>query len=121
MFVCHKCDTPPCCNPAHLFIGTPSDNVHDMIAKGRRRFGKIDSERRRANTRAAWKRSTRMPFGERHYAARLTADQVAAIRDRYALGGVRQVDLAKEYGVSQTHISSIVIGTTWSRRLGESA
>lgn len=35
MMACHHCDTPACVNPSHLYVGTPSDNVQDMLRRGR--------------------------------------------------------------------------------------
>lgn len=37
--VLHRCDHPPCCNPAHLFLGTPQINAIDREQKGRRPTG----------------------------------------------------------------------------------
>lgn len=87
----HTCDNPPCINPAHLIPGTHRDNSQDMVKRGRQRDQR----------------------GVKHNMHRLVPEQVARIRERYAAGGIRQQDLAEEYGVTQTCISAIVRGKTW--------
>jgi len=83
--VLHKCDVRLCVNPDHLFLGTKTDNAADKVAKGRQ-------ER-----------------GEQHHAARLTGSDVRAIRsDQRA-----QRLIASDYGVCQTHVSRIKLGTRW--------
>ena len=43
-FVCHRCDNPPCINLEHLFVGSQTDNMQDMSAKGRAGLSKLTVE-----------------------------------------------------------------------------
>jgi DNA-binding transcriptional regulator YiaG len=90
--VCHRCDNPPCCNPAHLHLGSNTDNSLDK-----------------------W-RSHTQPVGETHHNAKLSTQEINEIRARYETGGVLMRDLAAEYGVGQATISRWV--SRKSRALG---
>lgn len=90
-FILHQCDNPGCVNPGHFKIGTYADNQREAYARGRRKGYK----------------------GADHANAKLSNSQVKEIRERYRKGGIRQVDLAMEYGVSQLCISGVVRGKTY--------
>src|SRR3990167_1210519 len=74
LWVLHHCDNPACVNPDHLFVGTQTDNMQDMISKGRSEYLGIS--------------------GENNHQAHLTTDIVKIIRKRYAFGGITQQKLA---------------------------
>lgn len=79
-----------CINIRHLCLGTPASNMRDRKVAGRHTKG------------------TEVPQ------SRLTPDQIIAIRERMAGGGVYQRDLAQEYGVSQATISLVAARKRWA-------
>lgn len=91
LWVLHRCDNPECTNPDHLFLGTPTDNVRDMVRKGR-------------DNRAAKRR-----IGEENGVAKLTWDIVRQIRSTNECGSV----LAEQFGVSKSCVSQVRTGKSW--------
>lgn len=90
----HRCDNPPCVNPAHLEVGTQADNMQDKVRRGR-----CGSAR-----------------GEAVGNAKLTADKVREIR-RLHRADIGVVDLAAAYGVSHHAIHCVVERKTWKHVL----
>lgn len=87
--VLHRCDNPPCCNPAHLWVGTQQDNMSDMKAKGRQ------------------------SRGERFPHSKLNADSVRLIR-KLLTEGEPVVALARAFRVSPPVIRKLRDGKTWT-------
>lgn len=101
-FACHKCDTPLCVNPDHLYEGTIQSNSDDKVARGRQSTGDRVKHRNR---------------GESHYAAKLTESDVIAIR----ASSESPTNLARIYRISTTAILRALNGVTWKHIKSEKA
>lgn len=89
MVACHKCDNPNCCNPRHLFVGTPRENNDDKVLKGRN------------------------PKGQSHGMARLTDAQTAEILSLKPTSGKRLAagvpqEIANKYGITKQYVSELM-------------
>lgn len=87
MVVRHTCDNTWCVQPLHLILGTTQDNVADRVARGRTQMG------------------------EAHYSAKLTEDEVRAIR----IDMRSQRKIASDYGVNKSTVSNIKTMKTWKQ------
>lgn len=101
--VCHTCDTPRCCNPAHHFLGTQRDNALDMWEKGRGASGDRSGSRTMPERR---------PRGSQNPRAKITEADVPAIRARFA-DGTTVATLAREYDVHWRTMFMLVQRKTW--------
>ena len=113
MEVCHTCDTPWCCNPKHLYMGTHQQNMQDRSRKGRG-GGSLGAKTGIRNPIVDFPvREPNRASGSRNAHSKLTEDQVRRIRIRYAEGNISQRALAKEYGVNPAQIGFIVRWQVW--------
>lgn len=90
LFICHKCDNPPCCNPDHLFAGTPKENLQDASQK------------------------KRMVWGAKSHYAKLTEAQVLEIRE---MDGTHK-QIGDLYGISRSAVGLIKNNVNWKHLKG---
>lgn len=85
----HKCDNPPCVNPAHLEIGTHADNAQDAVMRNRTAKGSANGM------------------------AKLHPAEVNGINLMLATGKYYQWEIGNAFNVSQTLVSHIKLGKAW--------
>jgi hypothetical protein len=85
--VCHRCDNPPCVNPAHLFLGTMRDNLRDAAAKGR----------------------TGPQRGGSAVCRKVTDEHVREIRERAAAGEDPRT-IAPDYDIGRMYVYTLALG-----------
>jgi hypothetical protein len=87
--VCHRCDNPPCVNPAHLFVGRPADNTADAVRKGRWAVGtkKVNAKLTDADVRAI--RASTLTYKELALKFNVSKQLICFIRTRRAWKHIR--------------------------------
>lgn len=107
--VLHNCpggDNPACCNPAHLWLGTQTDNILDMEEKGRAKHPAGMSNGLRKHPESV-KRGTLASN------AILNDEKVREIRRLYHSGTISVKEIAEKYGVTSTCIGLVGLRKSW--------
>ena len=101
--ICHSCDTRLCVNPAHLWEGTPHDNIQDAVTKGRMAAG----------DRHYLRKNPSRVEGSHNPQAKIQEADVPIIR-ALAQAGCTHKSLSLRYGVSRSAVSMIIERRTWT-------
>lgn len=96
IYVCHRCDNPPCQNPAHWFKGTPRANNEDMMLKDRGVSGFGTGENHHNNSWVTW-------------------EIVDEMRRMHATQRYTHQQIADHFGADRRHVTDILGGKIWKR------
>jgi len=114
--ICHKCDTPACVNPEHLFAGTQADNMRDAVNKNRMPSGDKSPSRLRPELISAgvrkWAKEhpERLARGEKR--SKLSEADIRKIRGLCS-DGVAQTKIAAMFSIHQVSVSMINLRKRW--------
>lgn len=89
LWVLHRCDNTICVRPSHLFLGTQTDNMQDMVAKNRHLKG------------------------EENLSSKLTDKDVILIRQLCESRTMTKSEIAREYGITGKHVDLLVRRKYW--------
>lgn len=132
LMVLHKCDNPPCCNPAHLFTGTAADNANDRDFKGRQAKGDKNGSRLHPELLSRGERHSNIMYrvaargmrngrythpertarGERSANSKLNDSAVLEMRALHATG-LSYAEISRRFGVAPINARFAIIGRTW--------
>lgn len=98
MCVLHRCDTPACVRPSHLFVGSKAENNRDMVVKGRHVPGGT-----RCGANGKWKRGPEWYLSRGMLPRQLCAGEIRKDRD----SGMTYKELADKHGCSVSHACRI--------------
>jgi hypothetical protein len=87
--VCHACDNPACCRPAHLFLGTAIANMVDAHRKGRISHAGVPAPNRK-----------------------FSDEQIVEIRAANAAGDSHR-EIGRRFGVNHRTIGRVLKGDTY--------
>lgn len=114
MFVCHKCDNPPCVRPDHLFLGTHDDNMLDAKIKNRFATGVEQGRKVHPNPFPIFSYESptnQKARGSKHGISKLTENDVRTIRQ--LLKTHTQKHIAAMYNMTPGTLSVLARYITW--------
>jgi len=100
MNVLHKCDTPLCSRPDHLFLGTHQTNMRDMRQKGRMKGTFVKGHKTKPKSKDKW------------YWSKINSDKARQIKILLK-NGITAAIISKKFDISKDVVYCINKGITW--------